>query len=80
MKLAIGGASGFVGSEILRRAFRSEDITAIVAIGRRNVSAPEGFDESKLSNVVLKDLTEYSDDAKKNLADVDACIWYVSTV
>ena len=75
MKLVIGGASGFVGSELLRQALNSKAVTSIIAIGRRNVSAPEGMDGSKLSNIVLADLNHYSDEDKKNLSDVDGCIW-----
>ena len=79
MRIAIAGASGFVGSEILRQALGSKAVTSIVAIGRRNASAPEGCDGSKLSNIVLEDLTHYPDEDKKRLSDVDACIWYVGT-
>ena len=79
MRIAIGGASGFVGSEILRQALGSKAVTSIVAIGRRNVSAPEGYDGSKLSNIVLEDLNHYPDKDKTCLSDVDACIWYVGT-
>lgn len=77
MKLAIGGATGFVGAEVLRQALRSSAITSVVAIGRRSAPVPDGLDGSKLSNVVLEDLTHYPDDAKARLVDVDACIWYV---
>ena len=78
MKLVIGGATGFVGSDLLRQALLSKEISSIIAVGRRPASAPEGTDASKLDNIVSKDLTQYSDEAKQKLAGVDACIWYVS--
>lgn len=79
MKLIIGGATGFVGKEILRQALCNAVITSIVTIGRRPVSS-EDLDErfkAKLTDIVLEDLTQYSDSVLKQLADADACIWSV---
>ena len=75
MKLAIGGATGLVGAEVLRQALRLDTITSIVAIGRRKASIPEGLDSSKLSNVVLQDFNHYDNDVLETLAGTDACIW-----
>ena len=75
MKLAIGGATGYVGTEVLRQALLSKAVTSIVAIGRRSASVPEGLDGSKLTNVVLEDFNHYPDEAMKKLEGVDACDW-----
>lgn len=75
MKLVIGGATGTAGTETLRQALRSPAITSLITIGRKAVEPPEGLDTSKLHNVVLDDFMHYPDDVKKQLADVDACIW-----
>ena len=80
MKLVIGGATGFVGTNLLRQALLSKDVSSIIAVGRRPASAPEGTDASKLDNIVSKDLLQYSEEAKQKLAGVDACIWYVSGI
>lgn len=81
MKLAIGGATGLVGAEVLRQALTSKAITSVVAIGRRPASAPEGLDPdgTKLVNVVLSDMKTYPEEERRKLEGVGACIWYVSS-
>ena len=76
MKLIVTGASGLIGTEILRQGLRRKDITSIVALARKPVSAPEGADASKLKSVVIKDYDHYPDEVKAEFAGADACIWY----
>lgn len=80
MKLVIGGASGFVATEIIRQSLSIPKITSVVAIARRAVATPcnlgKGADTSKFLSVVLDNYDQYSDDVKKQLAGADACIWY----
>jgi len=82
MKLIIAGASGFVATEVIRRSLSLPQITSVIALARRPVSAPDnlapGADPSKLHSAVVKDYDEYPDDVKKQLADADACIWTVA--
>ncbi len=75
MKLVIAGASGFVGSEVLRQSLKRSDITSIVALARKPVVAPEGLDAAKLKSVVIEDYEKYPVNIKKELAGADACIW-----
>lgn len=82
MKLIIGGATGFVGKEILRQALRCPTITSVVTLGRRPVPGEdfqgaivEAQYASKHTDVVLADLEHYPETALKLIANADACIW-----
>lgn len=78
MKLIIVGASGFVATELISQALRRPDVTSLVALSRKPVTAPDGEHAAKLKSVVIGDYGEYPDDVKKELAGADACIWYGS--
>lgn len=78
MKLIVAGATGFVGSELIRQSLRMSQITSVLALSRKPIKFEDGTDVSKLKSVVLKDYGEYPDDVKRELAGADACIWYVS--
>jgi uncharacterized protein YbjT (DUF2867 family) len=80
MKLIITGASGLVATELLRQSLRMREITKVVALARRPVSAPadvSAADAAKLQSVVLDDYERYPDDVRAQLAGADACIWSV---
>ncbi|KAL8948604.1 MAG: hypothetical protein Q9222_005220 [Ikaeria aurantiellina] len=82
MKLIITGASGFVATELIRQSLSNPEITSIIALARRPVSAPSnlspGADASKLHSVVLNNYDAYPDDVKTQLKGADACIWTVA--
>jgi uncharacterized protein YbjT (DUF2867 family) len=70
MKIIITGATGMVGSEVLRQAIADNDITHVTAIVRR----PVDITHPKLQTIIHKDFFDYS-----NLSEVfknnDAVIW-----
>ena len=70
MKIIITGATGMVGSEVIRQAIADDEITSITAIVRR----PLDVSHSKLTTVIHQNFLDYS-----NLADVfknnEAVIW-----
>jgi len=68
MKIVLTGATGFVGSEVLRQALDDSSIDQITVLTRR----PVGMSHPRLNEIVLKDFLDYS-----GVADhlkVDACI------
>jgi uncharacterized protein YbjT (DUF2867 family) len=81
MKLIVTGATGFIGTEVIRQALSNPTITSIVALARKRISAPqnakEGADMSKLKSVVLEDwLNPYPENVQELIRGADACIWY----
>lgn len=79
VKLIIGGATGFVASEIIRQSLSNPKITAIYALARKPIAVPEGTapgaDTSKLKSLVVKDFEKYPEDVKAQIADADGAIW-----
>ncbi|KAF2870486.1 hypothetical protein BDV95DRAFT_607656 [Massariosphaeria phaeospora] len=75
MKLIIVGATGFVGKELLRQSLQRSDITSVVAVSRR--ALPPGT-SAKLRSVIVKDYDQYTEEAKKEFAGANACIWTIA--
>lgn len=78
MKLIIAGASGLVATEVIRQSLRAKGITAVLALARRPVAAPQGVsaaDAAKLRSVVIPDYETYPEDARREFEEADACIW-----
>jgi nucleoside-diphosphate-sugar epimerase len=82
MKLIVAGATGFVGTEVIRQALSHPGVTSILALARRTTPVPAnagpGADASKLQSVVCDDFENYSDSVKQQLSGADACVWYLS--
>ncbi|KAF8313603.1 hypothetical protein DL93DRAFT_2080922 [Clavulina sp. PMI_390] len=81
MKIIITGASGFVGTELIRQALRRPEVTSIIALSRKPVSAPADVSESdaaRVKSVVINDYDAYPDDVKKEFVGASACIWTVA--
>lgn len=79
MKLIIAGSTGTLGTGLIRQALSLPSITTLIALGRREISAPLNLppsaDVSKLKSVVLKDFENYDDAVKEELSAADAVIW-----
>ena len=80
MKLIITGATGFLGSEILKQSLRTKEITSVVAVARKALTLDASIDTSKLKSVVVEDYEKYPDHVKDEFSQADACIWYVPTI
>ncbi|KAK7182750.1 hypothetical protein DPSP01_013486 [Paraphaeosphaeria sporulosa] len=84
VKLIIGGATGFVATEVIRQSLSNPKITAIYALGRKPIAVPEGTapgaDTSKLKSLVVKDFEKYPEDVKAQLADADGAIWALAVL
>ncbi|KAH6658498.1 hypothetical protein BKA67DRAFT_656687 [Truncatella angustata] len=82
MKLIVAGATGFVGSEVIRLSLERPDITSVIALSRTPISllqlSKDGADVSKLENVIVKDYRDYPDSVRKAFAGANACIWTIA--
>ncbi|KAI1438633.1 hypothetical protein GGR50DRAFT_691168 [Xylaria sp. CBS 124048] len=82
MKLIIGGASGFIGTALVRQALAHPEITSIVALGRREVSLPPSTEsdgsKAKLKSIVCRDFEAYSESEKAEMVGANACIWTIA--
>ena len=72
MKLILFGATGMVGSGVLREALADPGVEAVLSIGRR----PCGVEHPKLRELILQDLFDFSV-AESQLEGWDACIWAI---
>ncbi|KAL8706681.1 MAG: hypothetical protein Q9201_000315 [Fulgogasparrea decipioides] len=71
MKVILTGATGFIGSEVLRFALLHPAITAIVVLSRRNLP----LKHPKLTIIIQTDFLDYSDATLGACAGAEACIW-----
>ncbi|OIW28213.1 NAD(P)-binding protein [Coniochaeta ligniaria NRRL 30616] len=82
MKLIITGASGYVGQELVRQSLKRPEITTVVALSRKPVSAHGDVagdsNAAKLRSVVIEDYGEYPENVRKEFEGADACIWTVA--
>lgn len=80
MKLIVTGATGFVGSEVVRQALRNPAVASVVVIARKAFQVPPNEDASKLKSFVLDDWTSpYPESLIEHIKDVDSCIWYINS-
>lgn len=69
MKIILTGATGFVGTEVLRQALADPEIDEVIVLTRR----PLAVSDPKLEALVLPDFLDYSGVGDRLQAD--ACIW-----
>ncbi|KAM3524011.1 hypothetical protein MY4038_007916 [Beauveria bassiana] len=82
MKLIVVGATGLIGTEVVRQALSHKSVTSVVALGRRPTPPPEsvpaGPELEKFQSVTLEDFTNYTEHVKSQLSGADACIWLLA--
>ncbi|KAI2741042.1 hypothetical protein DTO013E5_1971 [Penicillium roqueforti] len=78
MKLILAGATGLLGTEIIKQSLQIREITQVVALAHQPVQLDKSIDSSKLKIIVLCDYGDYPEDVKAEFANADACIWAVS--
>jgi nucleoside-diphosphate-sugar epimerase len=75
MKVLIAGATGTIGSAILRHCLDYSDITSIVTLTRRHLP-PQS---PKCTNIVVNDWKNWDANILASIADADAMIWAIGT-
>ncbi|KAM3431840.1 hypothetical protein MY4824_005790 [Beauveria thailandica] len=82
MKLIVVGATGLIGTEVIRQALSHKSVTSVVALGRRPTPPPESVPAGpaleKFQSVTLSDFTNYTEHVKSQLSGADACIWLLA--
>ncbi|KAH8718804.1 hypothetical protein HC256_003433 [Beauveria bassiana] len=80
MKLIVVGATGLIGTEVIRQALLHKSVTSVIVLGRRPTPPPEsvpaGPELEKFQSVTLEDFTNYTEHVKSQLSGADACIWH----
>lgn len=71
MKIVLTGATGFVGSTILRQLLERPEVTHITCVVRRPISVQS----SKIETILHADFSAYEPELTAKLADHAACIW-----
>jgi len=74
MKVIVTGATGFVGSEVLRQCIDRSDITSIVVLTRKELS-PELTKNDKVKVLIHKDFEHYPDSVVRGFQGAQACLW-----
>ncbi|KAK6535859.1 hypothetical protein TWF281_000109 [Arthrobotrys megalospora] len=78
MKVIVTGATGFLGTEILRQCVASPHITSVIALARRDLG-PEWQAEKKITTLKVKDFGAFSDEELEVLKGADGCFWTLGT-
>lgn len=69
MVAVIAGASGLVGSVLLRKLLASDAVAEVIAVGRRSL----GLSDSKLKEVLLSDFSKLEEKTSELRGDVYFC-------
>lgn len=77
MKVLITGATGTIGSAILKQCLQDPSITSIVALSRR--ALPHDYTSPKLSTIIVSDFAQYDATLLSEIVSADAAIWAMGT-
>ncbi|KAK1532038.1 uncharacterized protein CCOS01_04021, partial [Colletotrichum costaricense] len=79
IKLIITGASGFVGTELLKQSLRIPTIKTVIALTRKplviQAESRSDADHSKLRNIVVEGYDQYSVETKAEFATANTYIY-----
>lgn len=75
MKVIVTGATGFVGSEVVRKCIDRAEITSVIALGRRAIDQELSKNE-KVQVVINENMGTYPQEVLDQLKGAEACISY----
>jgi uncharacterized protein YbjT (DUF2867 family) len=76
MKLIVTGATGFIGSEVVRQCIANPAVDSITVVSRRE-PAKEVMESSKVKVVLLPNFSQWPASLLDQLEGAEGCIWYV---
>ena len=76
MKVAITGATGWIGSGVLSQLVGDSPVTSILALSRRKLS----ISSPKLSTLVKAEFTNYTPVELEQLKDCDTMLWSATSL
>lgn len=78
MKVVLSGATGYIGSQVLRRCLEHPSISQVLVLTRRDIGPLGQHPKAKV--LIIRDFTLYDDEATTaELLTADAAIWCLGT-
>jgi hypothetical protein len=77
MKLIVTGATGFIGSEVLRQCIANPGVTSVLVVSRRE-PAKELMASPKVKVILHEDFSEWPTSLLEQLEGAEGCIWYLN--
>jgi uncharacterized protein YbjT (DUF2867 family) len=74
MKLIVTGATGFIGSEVVRQCISNPTVTSILVVSRRE-PAKEITGSSKVKVILHQDFSGWPSSLSDQLEGAEGCIW-----
>lgn len=74
MKIILTGATGFIGSEVLKQCLSNYYISHVYCIVRKPL-APELATHAKVTQIFHEDFEKWPEDMFEQLRGVGGCIW-----
>jgi uncharacterized protein YbjT (DUF2867 family) len=75
MKLIVTGATGFIGSQVLKQCISNPAVTSILVVARRE-PATELTASSKVKVILHQDFSDWTSSLLDQLEGAEGCIWY----
>jgi nucleoside-diphosphate-sugar epimerase len=76
MKVILTGATGTIGSGVLKQCLANPEVQSVIALTRR----PLDVKDTKIENIIHRDFLNYDSETREKLKGADACIWYAEYV
>jgi uncharacterized protein YbjT (DUF2867 family) len=75
MKLIVAGATGFIGSHVVKQCISNPAVTSILVVARRE-PATELSASPKVKVILHQDFSDWPSSLLDQLEGAEGCIWY----